>query len=345
MGKKLRRTRAGSAVAALPDGAEIPVVGGREPCPCGSGKRYKSCHGRAALMAAARLVVRPFEGLPGECDWVAMREIVPAATATVRLAGPAAGEHVGTEINVVTVLPMAWPAMHRADGTIFLGLQTTTGPSDPSLEAAAALLAALAAEPGTPIPDPGEVSLSGPRLQDLIGTVPVSGTDGTGTDGTGTDADPTFPVTVHEGFEFWLDGTQEITAEVRDSLERANGAVVPTRRLTSVAAAYWVRIGERRHLRWVLAHPEAELMDGIARLHAAGASGLGPGTRYVGSFRAHGLLVPVWDLAPDTEADDLEAPAKEFEQRLAEAMADRTAMTAEQRRARNGVASRQLTLR
>lgn len=333
MGRKSRRSR--GTVAAFAEGAEIPVVGGREPCPCGAGKRYKACHGRAALDAAARLVVRPFAGLPGECDWVALREIVSAATATVHLDGPAAGEYAGTEIGVVTVLPMAWPAMRRADGVAFLGLQTTTGPSDPSLEAATALLAALAAEPGTAIPDPGKLPATGPRLQDLIGVIPPSGAS----EGQG------FPVTVHEGFDFWLDGAQEITPEARDSLERANSAVVPTRRLTSVEAAYWVRIGQRRHLRWVLPQPETEVMDGIARLHAAGASGLGPGTRYIGSFRAHGLLVPVWDLAPGTEADDVEGPAKEFDQRLAEAMAERTSLTIEQRRARNGVVSRQLTLR
>jgi hypothetical protein len=150
---------------------------------------------------------------------------------------------------------------------------------------------------------------------------------------------------VHDGFDFWLDGVQEITPEVRDSLERANSAVVPTRRLTSVEAAYWVRIGQRRHLRWVLPHPEAEIMDGIARLHAAGVCGLGPESRYVGSFRAHGLLALVWDLAAGAEADDVEGPAKDFDQRLAEVMADRTPLTAEQRRSRNGVVSRQLTLR
>lgn len=327
MGKKSRRPVGATAVTPLPEGAEIPVVGGREPCPCGSGKRYKACHGRAALAEAARLVTRPFEGLPGECDWVAMREIVPAATTLVRLDGPAAGERVGTEITVVTVLPMAWPAMHRADGTVFLGLQTTSSPSDPSRAAAAALLAALDAAPGTPVPDAGDPGIGGPRLQDLISP------------------DAAFPLTVHEGFDFWLDGATEITPEVRDSLERANGAVVPTSRLESVAAAYWCRIGERRHLRWVLPFPEADLIDGIARLHAAGASGLGPGTRYVGSFRAHGLVVPVWDLSPDAEADDVETPAKAFEQRLAEAMADTTPLTGEERRARNGIASRQLTLR
>lgn len=326
MGKKSRRA-AGTAVASLPEGVEIPAVGGREPCPCGSGKRYKSCHGRAALVEAARLVTRPFEGVPGECDWVAMREIVPAATATVRMGGTAAGEHAGTEVTVVTVLPMAWPAMRRADGQVFLGLQTTSSPSDPSRAAAAALRAALDAAPGTPVDDAGDPGPSGPRLQDLIPA-----------------AEP-FPVTVHEGFDFWLDGTTEITAEVRDSLERANGAVVPTVRLESVAAAYWCRIGERRHLRWVMPHQENELLDGLARLHAAGASGLGPGTRYVGSFRAHGLVVPVWDLPPEAVAADVETPAKEFEQRLAEAMANPGPLSAEERRARNGVASRQLTLR
>ena len=51
-------------------------VGPRQPCPCGSGKRYKACHG-AEGGAAAVFVGRPFEGLPSECDIVAMRELVP----------------------------------------------------------------------------------------------------------------------------------------------------------------------------------------------------------------------------------------------------------------------------
>ena len=27
---------------------EVPKVGRNEPCPCGSGKKYKACHGRLA---------------------------------------------------------------------------------------------------------------------------------------------------------------------------------------------------------------------------------------------------------------------------------------------------------
>jgi preprotein translocase subunit SecA len=26
----------------------VPVVGRNEPCPCGSGKKYKHCHGKLA---------------------------------------------------------------------------------------------------------------------------------------------------------------------------------------------------------------------------------------------------------------------------------------------------------
>jgi preprotein translocase subunit SecA len=28
--------------------AQVPKVGRNEPCPCGSGKKYKHCHGRLA---------------------------------------------------------------------------------------------------------------------------------------------------------------------------------------------------------------------------------------------------------------------------------------------------------
>ncbi|HWJ10511.1 MAG TPA: SEC-C metal-binding domain-containing protein, partial [Nocardioides sp.] len=43
-------------------------VGPRQPCPCGSGKRYKACHG--APGGGDVFVKRPFEGLASECDIV-----------------------------------------------------------------------------------------------------------------------------------------------------------------------------------------------------------------------------------------------------------------------------------
>src|SRR6187401_1348918 len=102
MGKKSASRRPPSSTSTS---ADIPVVAGREPCPCGSGRRYKACHGRAAGHAAETFVARPFEGLASECDWVALREIVPAATAGLTLAGPAAGQSA----TLATVLPLAWP--------------------------------------------------------------------------------------------------------------------------------------------------------------------------------------------------------------------------------------------
>jgi hypothetical protein len=128
-------------------------------------------------------------------------------------------------------------------------------------------------------------------------------------------------------------------------MERANAAVVPTRRLTSVHGAYWCEIGPRRHLRWVLTQPEDRLLDALARLHAAERSAIVEGSRYVGAFRADGLLVPVWDLPSDTDADDIEEPAVAWAGLLDDALAETAPLTADERRARAGVVSRQLTLR
>ncbi|SDQ22143.1 DUF5926 family protein [Quadrisphaera sp. DSM 44207] len=305
----------------------VPAVGPRQPCPCGSGKRYKACHGRAAAARASAFVPRPFAGLPGEGDWVALREVVPAATALVRTAAGAAehGAEPGAQVVVASVLPAAAAALRRADGSVLLGLQTPVSSGDPSRDAAAALVRAMAAEPGTALP-PAGLPGPGPRLQDLL------------------DPDGGFAVTVHDGFGFWVaDGAR--TPETDAALQEANASVVPTRRLTGVEAAYWCQVGHRRHLRWVLPHEEDALLDALARLHAAGASALGPESRYLGAFRAHGLLVPVWDLAPDAGAQDVEEPAAAFAARLEEALAATGPLSAEERRARAGVVSRQLTLR
>jgi hypothetical protein len=310
-----------STTARAADG-DVPAVPGREPCPCGSGRRYKACHGRAAGAAAEQFVPRPFEGLAGECDWVAMREIVPAATAQLRLTG----EFAGQEATLATVLPMAWPALVRQDGAVFVGLQVPGGSGDASRDVADALERALVAEPGAPIMQP-TLPAPGRRLPDLL------------------DPAAALEVEVHRGFDFWLEGVEERSPEVVASMERANEAVVPTARLTSVEAAYWCQIRDRNHLRWVMPHDEDDLLDALARLHVAGADRVGKDSRYVGAFRADGLVVPVWDLEPGTVAASLEDPATVFAGRLAEAMADERPLDDPQRRARAGLRSRQLTLR
>jgi hypothetical protein len=302
----------------------VPVVGAREPCPCGSGRRYKACHGRAASHAVTELVQRPFEGLPGECDWVAMRELVPAATVELALKG---GLPEGVpSVTLATVLPMAWPALRRDDGSVLLGLQNDTPSGDLSRDLAGTLQRALTTEPGSPVAA-GTAAADGVRLQDLL------------------DLDAAFEPAVHSGFEFWVPGsTEEASPEVAASLERANAAAIPTVKLSGVEASYWCETPEKNHLRWVMPHPEERLLDALARLHAAGASSLGEGTRLVGSFRAHGLMVPVWDLPTTMSAEDCEKPAAEFAERLAAALETETPLTAEERRARGGLTNRQVTL-
>ena len=44
--------------SAVVDPADIPAVGLREPCPCGSGKKYKVCHGRDVARQERALVQR-----------------------------------------------------------------------------------------------------------------------------------------------------------------------------------------------------------------------------------------------------------------------------------------------
>ena len=64
---------------------------------------------------------RPFEGLAGETDWVALREILPAATAQVTVRPEHVPDGAPSEVTVATVLPLAWPGLHRADGTVLIG--------------------------------------------------------------------------------------------------------------------------------------------------------------------------------------------------------------------------------
>ena len=294
----------------------MPVVGGREPCPCGSGKRYKACHGRTS----SAFVARPFAGLPDETDWVALREVVPSATAPLRVAGAE-----DREVVLSTVLPLGWPAMVRGDGRVLVGLQVAHRSDDASRDVAAALLEALQAPPGTPVV-PAGLPAPGPRLQDVLVPGPLR-------------------LTLHDTFDHWVEGVPDPGGDVAASLERANGSVVPTVRLTSVTSAYWCRIDRREHLRWVLPDEEEPLLDALARLLAAGGLAVGADGRFLGTFRAHGLLVPVWDLAPGTGADDVEEPAAALRARLDDALAAPRALTDGERRARAGLLSRQLTLR
>lgn len=288
MGKKSRRTSSPTPGTPKPKRREVPFV------------------------------ERPFEGLPAETDLVAMREILPSATAELTVQG--------TPVLLVTLLPDQVPAMRREDGTVVVALQTALHSGDASRDLAYAIEAALALEPGTALrlaelPEPGT------RLQDLIA------------------ADADLTVTLRHDFDYWVDPATERTPELDHALESAAENAVPMTAVEGVTSAYWTRMGGREFLRWVRPEPENELLDALARLRARRETDLEEGAPLIGAFRACGLLVPVWELNRGSEADELAAPCAAFEERLAAALAVTAPLTPDERRARAGMISRQVTLR
>jgi hypothetical protein len=104
-------------------------------------------------------------------------------------------------------------------------------------------------------------------------------------------------------------------------------------------------VPEKAHVRWVLGDDEDAALDTLSRLSASGALTLGEGTKFAGMFRAHGRLVPVWDLPEDVPAAEWEEPVAAFAGRYADALAEKEPLDAAGRRARQGLLGRQLTLR
>ncbi|MFC6704936.1 DUF5926 family protein [Flexivirga alba] len=309
----------------------------------GKASRRKGADKKTARAARVPFAPRPFEGLPGETGWVAMREILPAATARLTFSYDG-GEHTA---RVATVLPLAWAGLHRTDGERFIATQSGAGSGDLSRDLAAALIATVDTEPGQPVVKTPPVTAETPRLQDLLtGDAPE--------------------IELHDGFDFWIE-QDELDEATAASLEQANSAVTPTVPLPSVQSAYWCRIGERTYVRWVLPHDEDEATAALARLHAAGNDALMRGPREVseersggelrgvseagrllGAFRTCGLLVPVWEVDAAAEPASYDGGMGELSTRFTEALESVRSgdpLTDAERRARAGLVSRQITIR
>ncbi|EHR59057.1 DUF5926 family protein [Saccharomonospora cyanea] len=292
----------------------------------GKGARRKG-PGKAAGKRKVRdvFVARPFEGLAAEPELIALREFVPSATASLPVKD--AGDRT---VTLASVLPVAAAAMVRGEtGEILIGMQVQTRSSDISRDLGRALRWALDAKPGQvlSVPDTTSEPQPGERLQDLL------------------DPNAELDVELHSDFGWWLTDDAQATGEVAMSLERANAAIMPTERVRP--GAYWTLAGEKAHLRWVWPTDENKLLQAMARLAAAGELSLGEGSRYAGSFRAHGLLVPVWDLDAEAHAREWSEPAEQLGARLDTALKtlDDEPLNAAERRARDGLIGRQLTLR
>ena len=280
-------------------------------------------------------MLRPFQGLAAECDLVALREFVPSGYAPLPLS-PAGTELAGERTaHIASVLPGAAAALVRPDGSVLVGMQTQTRSGDLSADLGRALAWGLAAEPGEMLPVAGTAAGESPvRLQELLV------------------ADEPLEVTVHKDFAWWLPDGSSVegqSPEMAAALEHANNAIMPTEIVKGdgVRGAYWVDAGDKAHLRWLRPEPEERLLAALSRLSAAERLDLGEGSRFVGSFRAHGLLAPVWDLDREMHAKEWTEPVEAFAVRLAETLdgLDATPITDAERRARDSIAGRLVTLR
>ncbi|MDQ6716485.1 MAG: DUF5926 family protein [Actinomycetota bacterium] len=291
-----------------------------------SRRRGHRAEGNSLRSVPAPFAARPFEGLPQETEWVALREMLPAATAQIRLVPDRAPEGAPATATVATVLPLAWPALHRTGGEILVATQSGASSGDASRDLAQALLLAMAAPEGTPISLVPTPTAETPRMQDLI------------------DLEAPFEVAVHEGFSFWV-GDADLDAEGQDSLERANESIIPTVRVEGAASAYWCVINDRTYVRWVLPFDEDRATDALARLQAGPGAVLSEESRLLGAFRAAGLLVPVWEVPRERAAADFSDAVSAMAPRLEAAASSTTALNADERRAKAGLVNRQVTLR
>ncbi|TQM29510.1 DUF5926 family protein [Nocardia bhagyanarayanae] len=295
----------------------------------GGNRAQRLAERKAAQEQAANAVTRPFEGLAAECDLVALREFVPSATATLKLSPEVAAER---SVVLATVLPGAVAALVRAgdEPTGYVGTQVQFQGADPAADIAAAILWTQSAEPGDSLTSVESVA-GGPRLADVI------------------DPGADLELTVHQDFDWWVPEGVTPDPQVAATIEQAKQAIMPSARLElggdAVGAAWWVDAGEKAHVRWVRPENEDDLMLALARLHASGGLHMGEGSRFAGSFRTHGLLVPVFDLDPERHPSEWTEPAAEFGVRLLDALAADTPLTADERRSRDGLRSRQVTLR
>lgn len=265
-------------------------------------------------------VARPFEGMAMEVGLIAMREILPAATAPVTTTSA----YGSAELTLVTLLPNMTAAMRRENGDLLVAVQTVTNSGDASRDLAALIIDALELEPGeamasAPLPEPG------PRLDDVL-------------------VDAELDITLYDDFAYWVDEEERQREDIQQAVEQTRSQVVPSAKVEGITGAYWCRMS-REFVRWIRTEDEDAVLDALARLSAARTLSFEEGAEFKGAFRAQGLMIPVWELPAGAEADELTEPMAAFEPVFEKALAATEALTPEERRARSGIVSRQLTLR
>ncbi len=268
-------------------------------------------------------VARPFEGLSKERELVAMREIIPCATMSARTNAELGEE----EFDFVTLLPDGAGALVRGDGRILVGLQTRFHSGDISHDLGAALSAAVKLkESGGEGVVQFDVRDPAPRLQELLDDASVGDME------------------VLQDFQYWFDPTEPLDADMRSALEQNREDMVPTEEIPGVDGMYWCEMNNN-FVRYVVSVDEDDLYTALARLQASGDAVLGEGSQFVGAFRACGIGIPVFQVDPELAAGQFAVSGATLRDKLEAALENKQPLSDDERRARAGMVSRQVTIR
>lgn len=275
-------------------------------------------------------VERPFEGIAAERELVAMRELIPCAVVEAKTSKQL-GSH---DFDFVTLLPDGASAMVRGDGRILVGLQTRFNSGDLSHDLAGGLQAALTLrESGETGVAKFDVRDPAPRLQEILD--PSCLTSG---------ADDKIKIQILEDFSYWFDPAEQQDEATEEALQQNREDMVPTRAIPGVDGMYWCEMNNN-FVRYVTAVPEDTLFTALSRMQVSGDATLGEGSRFVGAFRACGLAIPVFQVDATLGVPELEEPAAKLEAALQKALQQQEPLTDDERRARAGLISRQVTIR
>lgn len=271
-------------------------------------------------------VSRPFEGLAAEEALVAMRDIIPAATMRATLTE----EYGSREITLVTMLPDAAQALIRADGEILLALQTRSHSGDASHDLGVALSAALARRDAIDAGDASagaiyvDVRDAGPRFTDMVANFAE--------------------LTIESDLGFWVAPQAAEDEDVRHAIAESGEELIPTALVPDTGVTVWHRM-DRIFVRWVRSEDESSLFTAMARLAVRDELTIGHGSAFIGAFRASGLLIPVFEVPEDVEAEALTDGVKTLNTNLAKALSSTDPVDDDVRRVRAGLVSRQVPIR
>lgn len=287
----------------------------------GKKNRKKQSENQTAKPKKIVYVDRPFAGINKELDLVAMREVIASASMPVRTTK----QYGAQDLLLVTLLPDGVPALRREDGVLLVALQTRLHSGDASRDVAYAIEEAIDLEPGqvitlSSLPEPGV------RLQEIV------------------DWSINPEITVHENLTFWVTDEEAKKPETKEALENLQNEMVPCAAVPKVVGAYWCSM-TKEFVRFARPEEENAVLDGLARLQAKRTLQVAPDSKFLGAFRSCGVLMPVWELPTGMTAEALSEPMAKFAEELTKAIADTTMLSAEERRAKAGIVSRQVTLR